>query len=117
MSSGSICAILWQLLSLCNLRQTVLKARHIPGRLNVITHKLSCQHQVILTIDNTTVVAYVNKDGGMRLSSLCALLWRLFPWCNLRQIVQKARHIQGHLTVTTDKVFQQGQVIQMEWSL
>ena len=28
----------------------------------------------------------------MRSGSLCALLWRLLCWCNLRQIVLKARH-------------------------
>ena len=32
---------------------------------------------VLVTIDNATVVAYINKEGGMRSGSLCALLWRL----------------------------------------
>ena len=41
MRSGSLCALLWRLLCWCNLRQVVLKARHIPGRLNVIADKLS----------------------------------------------------------------------------
>ena len=48
---------------------------------------------VLIATDNTTVVAYINKEGGMRSGSLCALLWRLLCWCNLRQIVLKARHI------------------------
>ena len=38
-----------------------------------------CWGQIILvTTDNTTVVSYINKEGGMRSGSLCALLWR---WC------------------------------------
>ena len=71
---------------------------------------------VLVATDNTTVVAYINKEGGMRSGSLCALLWRLC-WCNLRQVVLKARHIPGRLNVIADKLSRQGQVIQTEWSL
>ena len=49
MRSGSLCALLWRLLSWCNHRQIVLRARHIPGRLNVIADKLSRSKQVIQT--------------------------------------------------------------------
>ena len=72
---------------------------------------------VLVATDNTTFVAYINKEGGMRSDSLCALLWRLLCWCNLRQVVLKARHIPGHLNVIADKLSRQGQVIQTEWSL
>ena len=72
---------------------------------------------VLIATDNTTVVAYINKEGGMRSGSLCALLWQLLCWCNLRQIVLKARHIPGRLNVIADKLSRQGQVIQTEWSL
>ena len=41
MKSGSLCALLWRLLMWCNQRQIVLRARHIPGHLNVIADKLS----------------------------------------------------------------------------
>ena len=54
---------------------------------------------VLIATDNTTVVAYINKEGGMRSGSLCALLWRLLCWCNLRQIVLKARHIPGRPSI------------------
>ena len=36
---------------------------------------------VLVATDNTTVVAYINKEGGVRSGSLCALLWRLLCWC------------------------------------
>ena len=72
---------------------------------------------VLVATDNTTVVAYINKEGSMRSGSLCALLWRLLCWCNLRQIVLKARHIPGRLNVIADKLSRQGQIIQTEWSL
>ena len=71
------------------------------------------EKQVLVATDNTTVVAYINKEGGMRSGSLCALLWRLC-WCNLRQVVLKARHIPGHLNVIADKLSHQGHIIQTE---
>ena len=71
---------------------------------------------VLVATDNTTVVAYINKEGGIRSGSLCALLWRLLCWCNLRQVVLKARHIPGRLNVIADKWSRQGQIIQTEWS-
>ena len=52
----------------------------------------------------------------MRSGSLCALLWRLLCWCNLRHVVLKARHISGCLNVIADKLSRQGQIIQTEWS-
>ena len=67
--------------------------------------------------DSTTVVSYINKEGGMRSSSLCALLWRLLSWCHPRGIVLKARHIPGRLNVIADKLSRHNQVIQTEWSL
>ena len=77
-----------------------------------------CWNQTILVCsDNTTVVSYINKEGGMKSGSLCALLWRLLMWCNQRQIVLRARHIPGPLNVIADKLSRHGQVIQTEWSL
>ena len=49
MKSGPLCALLWRILTWCNRRQVTLKARHIPGRLNVIADKLSRLGQTIQT--------------------------------------------------------------------
>ena len=57
MRSGSLCALLWRLLLWCNQRQIVLRARHIPGHLNVIADKLSRHKQVIQTV--------VSPSGGV----------------------------------------------------
>ena len=47
-----------------------------------------CRGQIVLiATDNTTVVSYINKEGGMRSGSLCALLWRLLSWCHPRTII------------------------------
>ena len=80
--------------------------------------KLLCRNQIVLVAtDNTTVVAYINKQGGMKSGSLCALLWRLLSWCHPRGIVLRARHIPGRLNVIADKLSRHNQVIQTEWSL
>ena len=40
-----------------------------------------CYKTVLIATDNTTVVAYINKERGMKSASLCALLWRILSWC------------------------------------
>ena len=72
---------------------------------------------VLIATDNTTVVAYINKEGEMRSGPLCALLWRILTWCSQRQVTLKARHIPGRLNVIADKLSRLGQTIQTEWSL
>ena len=53
-----------------------------------------CRDQIVLVaMDNMTVVSYINKQGGMRSGSLCALLWRLLFWCHPRGITVRARHM------------------------
>ena len=49
MKSGPLCALLWRILTWCTSRQVTLKARHIPGWLNVIAEKLSRLGQTIQT--------------------------------------------------------------------
>ena len=49
MRSGPLCALLWRILTWCTKHQVTLKARHIPGRLNVVADKLSRLGQTIQT--------------------------------------------------------------------
>ena len=79
---------------------------------NLCTSKI-----VLVATDNTTVVAYINKEGGMKSGPLCALLWRILTWCSQRQVTLKARHIPGRLNVIADKLSRLNQTIQTEWSL
>ena len=75
---------------------------------------LICNKTVLIATDNTTVVAYIKKEGGMKSGSLCALLWRILSWCTRQQVILKARHIPGRLNVIADKPFRQsGHFIQM----
>ena len=49
MRSGPLCALLWRILTWCTRHQVTLKARHIPGQLNVVADKLSRLGQTIQT--------------------------------------------------------------------
>ena len=77
-----------------------------------------CTYKMVLVATgNTTVVSYINKEGGMRSGPLCALLWRILTWCTSHQVTLRARHIPGRLNVVADKLSRLGQTIQTEWSL
>ena len=78
---------------------------------------LCCNKTVLIATDNTTVVAYINKEGGMKSGSLCALLWRILSWCTRQQVTLRARHIPGQLNVIADKLSRLCHTIQTEWSL
>ena len=78
---------------------------------------LCADKRMLVATDNTTVVSYINKEGGMRSSTLCALLWRILTWCTRHQVTLKARHIPGQLNMVADKLSRLGQTIQTEWSL
>ena len=47
---------------------------------------------VLVATDNTIVVSYINKEGGMRPGPLCALLWRILTWCTRKQVTQSPTH-------------------------
>ena len=75
-----------------------------------------CSDKIVLVAtDNNTEVSYINKEGGMRSGTLCALLWRILTWCIWKQLTLKARHIPGWLNVIADKLSRLGLAIQTEW--
>ena len=58
--------------------------------------KDQCQNETVLfATDNSTVVAYINKEGGTHSVEMCALLWKIMTWCHRYQIALRARHIPG----------------------
>ena len=80
--------------------------------------KDQCQDQTVLVaIDNSTVVAYINKQGGTHSAEMCALLWKIMTWCHHYHITLKARHIPGCLNVMADLLSRSNQVQSTEWSL
>ena len=48
---------------------------------------------------------------------MCLLVWRILAYCNPRNILIRARHIQGCLNVIADSLSSKDKIIQTEWSL
>ena len=92
------------------------KATHKRPR--VRNYKDQCQDQTVLVAtDNSTVIAYINKQGGTHSVEMCALLWKIMTWCHHYHITLKARHIPGCLNVVADLLSRSNQVQSTEWSL
>ena len=52
--------------------------------------------------DNTSVVAYINRQGGTRSQDLCMRAWTLLQWCQRNNILLRASHIAGKENVLAD---------------
>ena len=74
-------------------------------------------HQVMVATDNSTVVSYINKQGGTRSTSLLRLTVELFLWLESQDIIVRARHIPGCLNVIAVHLSRPNQPIPTEWSL
>ena len=67
--------------------------------------------------DNSTVVAYVNKQGGTVSRGLCLLTSRLLRWTESFDIHLDARYLPGQANVLADPLSRRWQIIGTEWSL
>ena len=77
-----------------------------------------CQNQIVfVATDNSTIVAYINKQGGTHSAEMRALLWKILTWRHHYQITQRARQIPGCLNVMADLLSRSNQVQYTEWSL
>ena len=74
-------------------------------------------HQVTAMCDNSTVVAYVNKQGGTVSRALCLLTSRLLRWTENFDAHLDARYLPGENNVLADVLSRRGQVVGAEWSL
>ena len=67
--------------------------------------------------DNTTVCAYINKQGGTRSWDMFALTWHLFAFCHKNKVVLSARHVPGVMNLVADQLSRSHQTLHTEWSL
>ena len=80
--------------------------------------KDQCQDQTVLVAtDNSTVVAYINKQGRTHSAEMSTLLWRIMTWCHHFRSTLKARHIPGCLNVMADLLSRSNEVQSTQWSL
>ena len=73
--------------------------------------------RVTAMCDNSTVVAYVNKQGGTASRSLCSLASQLLRWSESLDVHLDARYLPGQSNVLADLLSRRDQVIGTERSL
>ena len=71
----------------------------------------------MIAMDNSTVVSYINKQGGTRSPTLLRLTVELLLWLEAQNIIVRARHIPGYMNMIADHLSRQNQPISTEWSL
>ena len=71
---------------------------------------------VLVQSDNTTVVAYINHQGGTRSFSLCRLTLDLFKWLAMNNTTLVASYLPGVQNAIADGL-SRGKVSPTEWAL
>ena len=64
---------------------------------------------VMISTDNTTLVSYMNKQGGTHSPNLCVQVWKILLWCLKHHIVDRIRHIPGKFNVFGRQVIENRQ--------
>ena len=101
---------------------------HSPLHINnleLLTVRLSLQcfqeivtgHVVMVATDNTTVVAYIRRQGGTQSYSLCQEAIRLLQWCHDQNVVLRVTHIPGRFNILADHLSRLDKPLATEWTL
>lgn len=67
--------------------------------------------------DNSTVIAYINHQGGTVSQSLSLLAEEIVLWAFERNFTLSAVHVKGKANVLADFLSRPGAVVQTEWTL
>jgi ribonuclease HI len=62
------------------------------------------EQQIMIATDNTSVVSYINKQGGTHSRTLLTLTHELLLWVNTHKITLRSRHIPGRFNVIADRL-------------
>lgn len=64
-----------------------------------------CQTQTDpIRTDNSTVVSYINPQGGTKFAVLWVMTWRILHWCRLWGVQLRAAHIPGKKECDSESV-------------
>ena len=72
---------------------------------------------IMISTDNTTVVSYINKQGGTHSPNLCVEVWKILSWCLEHDIVIRVRHIPGKFNILANRLSRLDKPIKTEWTL
>lgn len=94
----------------------VLELRAVQLALQEFSSQVQ-NHVVLLATDNTSVAAYINKQGGTHSHSLCNLAVEIALWCSENNVHIRARYLPGRLNALADCLSRKNNVVQTEWTL
>ena len=72
---------------------------------------------VMILTDNTTMVPYINKQGGTHSPNLCVEVWKILHWCLEYDIVIRVHHIPGKFNILADHLSRLDRPPKTEWAL
>ena len=94
----------------------VLEMKAIFLSLSRAAHKVK-NSSVLVSTDNTTVVAYIRHQGGTHSTELSEEVWNVLNLCLAHNIHLLAKHIPGRLNILADRMSRIDKPISTEWSL
>ena len=74
-------------------------------------------HHVALMSDNTTVLSYINKQGGLVSTPLYLLTRQILTWAESNSVSLIGRFVPGRRNILADQLSRRGQVLSTEWTL
>lgn len=74
------------------------------------------ENEVLLRLDNTTAISYVNRGGGVKYPHLSELAREIWKWCEERKIWITASYISSAENIQADKASRNTN-IDTEWEL
>ena len=94
----------------------VLEMKAIFLSLSRAAHKVK-NSTVLVSTDNTTVVAYIRHQGGTHSTELSEEVWNVLNLCLAHSIQLLAKHIPGRFNTLSDRMSRRDKPISAEWSL
>ena len=94
----------------------VLEMKAIFLSLSQAVHKVK-NPTVLISTDNTTVVAYIRHQGGTHSTELSEEVWNVLNLCLAHNIQLLAKHIPGRFNTLADRMSRVDKPISTEWSL
>ena len=94
----------------------VLEMKAIFLSLSQAVHKVK-DYTVLISADNTTVVAYIRHQGGTHSTELSEEVRNVLNLCLAHNIQLLAKHIPGRFNALADRMSRVGKPISTEWSL
>ena len=94
----------------------VLEMKAIFLSLSRAAHKVK-NSTVMVSTDNTTVVAYIRHQGGTHSIELSGEVWNVLNLCLAHNIHLLVKHIPGRFNTLADRMSRIDKPISTEWSL